>query len=326
MTGEDGGVAAVELGSGDRIEADAVFVTPEFRARTEPLASLDVRTVPHPTGLGDVIEADDRGETSVPGVYAAGNVVDPSQQVLQAAAHGSLVGAMISFDLADADLGADRRRAANEAEWDERYSGESVWSGNPNGTLVAEVTGDAPGRALDVGAGEGADALWLAEQGWAVTATDVSGRALQRVAAEAAERGLDVDCLHTDANAPEAYGSVTFDLVTVQYPAIPRTPDGRGIGNLLGAVADGGTLLVVGHDTDRMRRAIATESDAASPSQAFDPDAYVGVEGLRAAIAESPDWAIETFEKRPRPPGSATAAEHPDDVVLRARRLSSQPS
>jgi hypothetical protein len=71
-------------------------------------------------------------------------VTDPSQQVLQAAADGSRVGAMISFDLADDDLRAAARPSANEADWDHRYEGAPVWSGNPNGTLVDEVSGLEP--------------------------------------------------------------------------------------------------------------------------------------------------------------------------------------
>ena len=70
--------------------------------------------------------------------------------------------------------------AAQAAEWDARY-GESDgarWSGRPNGRLVAEVAALAPGRALDAGCGEGADAIWLAEHGWVVTAVDVSEVAL----------------------------------------------------------------------------------------------------------------------------------------------------
>src|SRR5262252_6672378 len=79
--------------------------------------------------------------------------------------------------------------AAQAAEWDARYNeGDGArWSGRPNGRLRAEVTGLAPGRALDVGCGEGADAIWLARRGWTVTAIDISDVALTR-AREAAAR------------------------------------------------------------------------------------------------------------------------------------------
>ena len=174
VTGADGHVAAVELADHDRIDADAVVVSPRFKVRVEPFVSLGLRPAAHPTGLGDYVETDATGATAVPGLYAAGNVTDPSQQVLQAAADGSRVGAMISFSLAHDDIRAAARPSANEADWDHRYGGDQIWSGNPNGTLVNEISGLTPGRALDVGAGEGGDALWLAEQGWNVTASDIS--------------------------------------------------------------------------------------------------------------------------------------------------------
>ena len=98
------------------------------------------------------------------------------------------------------------------------------------------------GRALDVGSGEGADAIWLAERGWRVTASDISANALARVGAEAERRGVAVDLLHRDANALDAYEAGTYDLVSLQYGSFLRTPDGRGLRNLLGAVAPGGTL------------------------------------------------------------------------------------
>src|SRR5699024_10261495 len=129
-----------------------------------------------PNGFGDVVETDPTGETSVPGLYAVGNATDPSQQVLQAAAHGSRVASMISFSLAHDDLEAAARPSADEADWDRRYSGTQLWSGEPNRTLVDEIAEMAPGRALDVGAGEGGDAIWLAERGWTVTASDISSR------------------------------------------------------------------------------------------------------------------------------------------------------
>jgi thioredoxin reductase/SAM-dependent methyltransferase len=316
VAGADGHITAVELTDLERIKADSVVVGPRFRVRAEPFAALGVRPVAHPSGLGDFVETDATGASAVPGLYAAGNVTDPSQQVLQAAAQGSRVGAMISFSLAHADIQAGARPSATADDWDHRYEGDQLWSGNPNGTLVNEATPLPPGRALDVGAGEGGDALWLAEQGWTVTASDISQRALDRVQAEADRRGLRVECHHADANALDAFEAEAFDLVSAQYAAIPRTPDGRAIGNILSAVARGGTLLVVSHDLEPMRAPV----DATAHSRPFDPDAYVRVDDFAAALTASPAWEIEVHEKRPRPPGAASASHHVDDVVLRARR------
>jgi SAM-dependent methyltransferase len=190
-----------------------------------------------------------------------------------------------------------------------------MWSGNPNGTLVNEIRGLAPGRALDVGSGEGGDALWLTEQGWEVTATDISRRALDRIDAEATRRGLPINCQRADANALDAFEADAFDLVSAQYASIPRTPDGRGVRNLLNAVAPGGILLVVSHDLAPMRAPI----DTSAHSRAFDPDAYVRLDDVVAAIADSSAWDMEVHETRPRPAGAASASHHVDDVVLRAR-------
>src|SRR5688572_586322 len=124
VTGENGHVAAVELTDGTRIEADAVAVGPRFKVRVDAFASLGLEPSEHSTGLGDFVETGPTGETSVPGLYAAGNVTDPSQQVLQAAANGSRVGSLISFSLADDDIEASARPSANEADWDHRYGGD----------------------------------------------------------------------------------------------------------------------------------------------------------------------------------------------------------
>lgn len=307
VPGDDGHVAAVELDGGSRIDADVVAVGPRFRARAEAFASLGLVPVAHASGLGEVVETGPMGETSVLGLFAAGNVTDPRQQVLQAAADGSLVGGTIAFSLAAEDVEAAARPAPHQGEWDARYSGDQVWSGNPNGALVREVDGLAPGRALDIGAGEGGDAIWLAERGWRVTASDVSGRALDRIAAVAGERGLPVACHHTDAGALDAFEAGAFDLVSAHYVPIPRAPDGRGVSNVLEAVAPGGTLVVVSHDLrDSEHRAL------------IDPGAYVGPDDFREVLAGCPGWEIEVHERRPRPHGHASPHVH--DIVLRARR------
>ncbi len=320
VTGADGRVAAVELAGQGSIGADAVAVSPRFRARAEPFAPLGLRPAAHPSGLGDFIQTDPAGETAITGLYAAGNATDPSQQALQAAADGSRVAAMISFSLARDDIRAAARPSANQSDWDHRYEGDQMWSGNPNGTLVSEVSGLPPGRALDVGAGEGGDALWLAEQGWKVTASDISQRALDRVSAEAGRRGLQLECQHADANAAGAFEPAAFDLVSAQYASIPRTPDGRGVHNLLTAAAPGGTLLIVSHDLEPMRPVLAGRAAGAPDhSRPFDPDAYLRVDDFAAALASSPAWDIELHDKRPRPAGAASS-HHVNDIVLRARR------
>jgi SAM-dependent methyltransferase len=222
---------------------------------------------------------------------------------------------MISSLLAQDDLTAAARPSANETDWDHRYDGDRIWSGNPNGTLVREVEGLTLGTALDVGAGEGGDAIWLAEQGWQVTANDISQRALDRIAAAASDRGLQLDGVRADANALDAFEGRTFDLVTASYASIPRTSDDRAVTNLIGAVAAGGTLLVVGHDLTPMRVPIDTHES----SRPFDPDAFVRPDDVVAVLAGCPGWDIEVHEVRPRPAGAASA-HHVDDVVLRARR------
>jgi thioredoxin reductase/SAM-dependent methyltransferase len=313
--GRDGAPVAVELASGGMLDADALLVGPRFRARADVLAGTGLVATPHASGLGDVVEVDPTGQTTVPGLYAAGNLTDPGMQVLPAAAHGSRVGAMIAFSLADEDL-RGARRSGDQADWEQRYDGdEALWSANPNGTLVAEAGGLHPGRALDVGAGEGADALWLAEQGWKVTASDISANALSRIAAEADRRGLDVHCLRADAGAPDAFGSARYDLVSLQYGSFHRTPDQRGLRNLVDAVAPGGTLLVVAHDLEPVRAPV----DVAAQTRMFDAGAYVGVDEIAAALTDRDGWRVDVHETRPRPAGAAST-HHVHDVVLRATR------
>ena len=311
--GADGRLTGVELDDGSRVDTDAVAVGPRFRARDEPFVSLGLRQEPHPSGLGEVLAVDAMGATSVDGVYAVGNVTDPSHQVLQAAAHGSRIGGIVAFGLADEDVHAAARPSSAAADWNHRYSGEQMWSGNPNGSLVMEAADLTTGRVLDVGAGEGGDALWLAEQGWNVTASDISSNALGRIRAEATRRGLRVTCQQADANGWEPFARGGFDLVSASYASIPRTPDLRGVRNILDAVAPGGTLIIISHDLEAMH-------DPQHQHQPYDPHAYLYISDFAAVLKDAAGWTIEVNDKRPRPPGSATAAHHADDIVLRARR------
>lgn len=201
------------------------------------------------------------------------------------------------------------RHLHDAADWDQHYASENegrqVWSGRPNGTLVREVAGLAPARALDVGCGEGADAVWLAQQGWEVTGLDPSQVALDRAAAAAAEAGVDVDWVCAGLGEEPAVGS-THDLVSAQYPAIP-TANGEAVAALLDAVAPGGTLLFVHHE-------LLSDDPEERP---FDPRDYVMPDDVRATLDDG--WIVEVDEVRDRP-DAPEGSHHVADVVLRARR------
>ncbi len=144
----------------------------------------------------------------------------------------------------DAD---EYERVFGEQAWDERYLAKpQTWSGNPNPLLVAEVADMPPGTALDAGAGEGADAFWLATHGWRVTGADISTVALKRASNEAERLGLDVEWLHLDLTREPA--PAKYDLVSAQFLHLPAAARRVLFGHLADVVLPGGTLLVVGHD------------------------------------------------------------------------------
>lgn len=201
-------------------------------------------------------------------------------------------------------------RDNSPAEWDERYAGSAqVWSGRPNGALLAETSDLPPGRALDVGCGEGADAVWLAQHGWSVTGLDVSTVAVERAAAHARDAGVEATWVGTGlVEAALAPGS--FDLVSACYPALLRTPDHAAERALLDAVAPGGTLLVVHHaDIDRAR----------ALEHGFDPDQIVGLAEVTALLDDR--WRVESAERRLRDTPAGPGGMHTHDEVLRATRL-----
>lgn len=184
-----------------------------------------------------------------------------------------------------------------------------MWSGRPNGRLVAEVTGLAAGSALDVGCGEGADAIWLAQQGWTVTAIDISEVALRRAREAAGRAGVSIEWVSGDAlEVPIPPRS--FDLVSMQYPALPKVAGGQAVRTLIDTVRPGGLLLAVYHDLDEEHR-------QHMKSRGVDPADYFGADDLRAFLDD--EFTVELYEVEPRidpPPG----APHVADIVLRARR------
>ena len=138
---------------------------------------------------------------------------------------------------------------AAQAFWDERYGQRpQIWSGNPNFILVREIADLVPGSALDLGCGEGGDAIWLAERGWLVTAVDISGTAISRGRAQAAAVGLADRISWRQHDLSRSFPSGSFDLVSAQYLHSPMEfPRGQVLRAAAGAVAPRGTLLVGGH-------------------------------------------------------------------------------
>jgi SAM-dependent methyltransferase len=202
--------------------------------------------------------------------------------------------------------------AAQAAEWDARYRERNgtMWSGRPNGRLVAEVAAPlTPGRALDVGCGEGADAIWLAERGWTVTAIDISDVAIRRAREDSHPAGTSVEWICGDT-LQTPFPARSFDLVSMHYPALPKAAGDAAVRRLLDTVRPGGLLLAVYHDLDGEHR-------EHMKSRGVDPADYVGADDLFRLLGD--DFTVELHAVEPRidpPPGTP----HIADVVLRARR------
>ncbi|WP_210593495.1 bifunctional 2-polyprenyl-6-hydroxyphenol methylase/3-demethylubiquinol 3-O-methyltransferase UbiG [Streptomyces sp. GESEQ-35] len=199
------------------------------------------------------------------------------------------------------------------AFWEARYRDSTrVWSGRPNELLVREVADLRPGSALDLGCGEGGDAVWLASRGWRVTGIDISVTALERAAEHAVEAGVGDRIVWERHELGETFPQGGFDLVSAHYLQSPVGIDQEGVlRRAAEAVAADGTLLIVMH--------------AAWPSWQTEPpfDAeFPTLDGVLAQLA-LPDasWAVETRETVRRPSVSPDGIEgHRDDNVWRIRR------
>lgn len=132
--------------------------------------------------------------------------------------------------------------------WDERHAArDPIESPEPDPTLVDEIGAMAPGDALDLGAGDGRNAVWLASRGWRVTAVDFSRVAVERGRALATRLGLELDWREEDLLSWAAPGRA-FHLVTLFFIHLPPDERRAVYARAAEAVRPGGTLLVVGHD------------------------------------------------------------------------------
>lgn len=199
--------------------------------------------------------------------------------------------------------------------WEERYGErERIWSGKVNERL-AEVAGSlTPGRALDLGCGEGADAIWLAEHGWQVTAVDISQTALDRARDDAAKRNLADRIDFQRRDLTESLPSGAFDLVSAQFLHSTQQWDrAQLLRRAADTVAPQGTLLIVDH--------------AAGPpwAQHHHHDFQSADEVVASLNLDAAQWnreRVETVEREATGPDGQRAALTDNVIVLRLTQRS----
>jgi len=195
--------------------------------------------------------------------------------------------------------------------WEQFYAErEQVWSGRPNVVLVEEIEGLTPGTALDLGCGEGADAIWLATRGWRVTAADIAQVALDRAAVHAADAGVGDRITWARHDFSRSIPTGPFDLVSAHFLHSPvDDPRDPALRAAAAAVAPGGTLLVVSHE------AVPWHEHMVFPTPA---------EVLDALAIDRAEWEVEQLTSRPRRTTAPDGAEvDVSDSVVRLRRASS---
>lgn len=201
----------------------------------------------------------------------------------------------------------DPRFAMSARErWDERHAAsDPIESLEPDPTLVEACATMVPGDAIDLGSGDGRNAIWLAQRGWRVTAVDFSSVALERAEARARASGVEIDWRREDLLA---FGSAqgSFDLVTLIYIHLPPAQRRDVYARAAAAVTRGGRLLVVGHDRSNLTEGIGGPQD---PEVLFTP---------AEIVAELPpefeiERAVIVHRRRGDGPG-------PVDAVVLAKR------
>ncbi|MDV8001112.1 FAD-dependent oxidoreductase [Rhodococcus sp. IEGM 1408] len=261
---ESGRLSGVRLADGREIALDAIFAAPTARPHDQFLDGLDLERTTTP--MGTALAVDQFGATTHPRIWAAGNVTNPGATVPVSMAAGSMAGGMVNMALVNEDF--DRALAAQSAGsrtadpapaqdppaapaeyWEGEYAADGPrWSGTVNATTAAVVSTLPVGAALELGCGEGGDAVWLAEQGWRVTAVDLSPTAVSRGAHAASVRGVAdrIDWIAHDLTTWTT--GERFDLVTASFfhsaVDLPRTEILRRAAE---SVRPGGHLLLVSH-------------------------------------------------------------------------------
>jgi SAM-dependent methyltransferase len=192
-----------------------------------------------------------------------------------------------------------------QAAWDQRYSGpDLLWGAGPNRFVADETAALPPGRAADLGTGEGRNAVWLAGRGWRVTAVDFSAD-LDRAAGWPPNEGSAwTRCRPTCRPGTLRPGG--YDLVLIAYLHLPSAGLARVFRAAAAAVAPGGTLLVIGHDRDNITRGHGPQD----PDRLYTP---------ALVTAELGGFGISRAEQVPRPVRTPEGEQTAIDTLVRAQ-------
>ncbi|CCH78075.1 Methyltransferase type 11 [Nostocoides japonicum T1-X7] len=318
ILGEGPAIDAVRLRDGREVAVDAIFTAGAPRPHDGFLAALGLDRSETP--FGSFLAVDDTGRTSDDRVWAIGNVVSPMANVPMSIGAGAFTGGAVNGALVTWDVEAALRDAmawpqVTSADfWEERYAGsDRVWSGRVNQAL-ADIAGTlSPRRALDLGCGEGADVIWLAQHGWEATGIDISPTAVRRAAAAAEQAGQNPGHARFLAADLSAVPAGAYDLVSASFLHSPaERPREEILREASERVARGGHLLITSH--------------AAPPPWADAPDGHEHhfldpAEELEQLALDPSTWDVILAETRPReaisPDGEPATL---DDVVVLVRR------
>ncbi|MFN8188858.1 MAG: class I SAM-dependent methyltransferase [Nocardioidaceae bacterium] len=169
------------------------------------------------------------------------------------------------------------------SDWDERYAArELIWSAEPNVFVARECADLTPGRAVDLAAGEGRNAIWLARQGWDVTAVDWSGVGLDKGRQLAGDTALTWQ----QADATTWRAEPSFDLAVLAYLQLPAEQRAAAVRNAFDALAPGGTFLLVAHDTTNLTEGSGGPQDPSVLYTAEDVVADLADRDFETVIAE----------------------------------------
>ena len=193
-------------------------------------------------------------------------------------------------------------------DWDRRYAESGLlWSAQPNRFLVAEVSDLPSGRALDLACGEGRNAVWLARLGWQVTGVDFSEVAIAKAREQSRAAGVDVEWVVADLLDYDP-AERAFELVIAFYLQVPASDRARILSAAAESVADGGTFLLVGHDSRNIAGGYGGPQD---PAVLYTPE---------DVVADLPGLEVERAEVVERPVETSDGVRVALDALVRAHR------